>query len=470
MIRKLSSSEVALLHKKLNFTLLEPLINAISGAGGRAYLVGGAVRDFLLGFSLKDLDIEVHGLELDMIKKILAKFGHVNEVGKSFGVLKIRLQQGQPEIDFSLPRTDSIGRKPKVDIDPTMTIEKALRRRDLTMNAMAIDLISNQLHDPFGGEKDLRDNTLRCPDAELFVEDPLRFYRVMQFIGRFEMEPDAQLTTLCRTMDVAHVSRERIEEEIKKLMLKADEPSRGFRWVFQLGRMQELFPELAVLAKTVQSPKHHPEGDVFEHTMQVIDAAAQLRSNFEQEQDQLILMYAALCHDLGKAKTTVVRPDGKVTSYNHEVVGVDIAASLLRRFCGNKDIIRTVKKLVRYHMQPGQFITNKAGLSAYKRLAANLAPETNCQMLAFLSQADKRGRGLNHKPLPHAAAEEEFLANVERAGIGKFPEPPILFGRDFLDTMQPGPKLGELVKKAYKLQIEEGIKDPEELKKRTLAR
>lgn len=470
MTGKLSSAKIINLQKKLMYVHLEPLIKAIDAANGRAYLVGGAVRDFLLDLPLKDLDIEVHGLAVEPLKKVLSKFGHVNEVGRSFGVLKFRFQVDQPEIDFSLPRSDSAGRKPKVEIDPDMTIETALRRRDLTMNAMAINLITYELFDPFGGEQDLKKKVLRCPDEQLFAEDPLRFYRVMQFIGRFAMEPDVRLNSICKTMDLAYVSRERIEEEIKKLMLKAAEPSLGFRWLVKLGRLQELFPELAVLLKTVQSPVYHPEGDVFEHTMQVIDAAAYLRPSLDNDLDKLVLMYAALCHDVGKAATTTVYLDGKVTSYNHEVVGVGIAASLLKRFCGNKELIAIVQKLVRYHMQPANLVKSGAHLSAYKRLAANLAPETNCHMLALLCIADKRGRGLDHKPLlEHDELVEKFLQRVEEAGIGESPESPVLLGRDFLDVCKPGVQLGELVKKAYKIQIEEGIKDRIELKKRVLS-
>ena len=470
MARKLLDSEIKKLHQQMHMHLLEPLLKVIDAAGGRTFLVGGAVRDFLLNVSLKDLDMEVHGLDLMQLKKILAKFGQVNEVGKSFGVLKFRIAVDQPEIDFSLPRMDSAGRKPKVEIDPEMTIEKALRRRDITMNAMAIDLIAHELHDPFCGEQDMYKKVLRCPDKDLFAEDPLRFYRVMQFVGRFEMEPDEQLNNICKTMDIAHVSRERVEEEMKKLMLKSKEPSRGLRWIFKIGRMQEIFPELAVLVTTVQSSVHHPEGDVFEHTMQVVDAAATLRNQLDNDYDKLVLMYGALCHDVGKATTTVLYSEGKVTSYNHEVVGVDIAKTLLSRFCGNKDLIATVKKLVRYHMQPAQLVKGNAHVSAYKRLAVKLSPETHCHMLALLCIADKRGRGLEHKPLNEPdELVEEFLKTVERADIGDEPEPPILLGRDFLDICKPGPQLGELVKKAYKIQIDEGIKDPQELKARALS-
>ena len=187
------------LHTRLmHVPLLEDMLNAISSAGGRPYLVGGAVRDLLLGREIKDLDIEVHGLDSETLEKTLAKFAPINTVGKSFGVIRVT----GLDIDWSLPRADSSGRKPQVEVDPNMDIVQALKRRDLTMNAMAIDLIDFDLIDPFGGIKDIKDRILRSPDTNFFVQDPLRFFRVMQFIGRFEMMPDDQLNEVCSTMSL----------------------------------------------------------------------------------------------------------------------------------------------------------------------------------------------------------------------------------------------------------------------------
>lgn len=449
------------------------VIQAIAKIDGVVFLVGGVVRDLLLQKPSKDLDFEVHGLSLNRLADLLTGFGVVNFVGKSFGVLKFRCSGSTSDIDFSLPRTDSSGRKPEVHIDASMGIEKALRRRDLTINAMAIDMSNDELQDPFGGEKDLKNNVLRCPDEQLFIEDPLRFFRVMQFIGRFNFFPDAQLNQICKTMDLSAISRERIEQEIQKLLLKSERPSLGFRWMQQLGRLQELFPELAVVCTTPQSSQWHPEGNVFEHSMQALDAAADIckRYTFHEmnEEERLVLMYAALCHDLGKATTTVVHEDGKITSYRHEEVGYDVTYDFLSRFCGNKQIIKTVRKLVRYHMDPGNYLKNNARSSAYKKLALKLAPETNCQMLALLMEADKRGRnGESSIPLPSAQQAEPFLEKVSKAGVLIQPEPAILTGADLLDKVEPGPCLGELVKKAYALQIDEGITNKEILKKRVL--
>lgn len=445
---------------------------AIAQAGGTVFLVGGVVRDILLKKSSKDLDFEVHNLALDVLVSILKQHGAVHEVGKSFGVLKFRCPGTSVDIDISLPRTDSSGRKPEVQINPAMGIEQALRRRDLTINAMAINMGTLELEDPFGGEQDLNNKVLRCPDEKLFVEDPLRFYRVMQFIGRFGCYPDERLNQLCTTMDLATVSRERIEQEMHKLLLQSNRPSLGFRWILSIGRLHALFPELFALVATPQSKTWHPEGNVFEHTMQALDAAADICNQHDDlsEKEKLIVMYAALCHDLGKASTTVVHEDGKITSYRHEEVGYDVAYDFLRRFCGDKEIIKAVRKLVRYHMDPGNFLKNNARISAYKRLALKLAPETNCFFLSLIMEADKRGRnGVSQVPLPGPSEQAElFMKKVKEAGVVLQPEPPVLTGADLLDVVEPGPKMGELVKKAYELQINEGISDKETLKQRVL--
>ncbi len=265
--------------------VIEKIIAALHAAGGIVLLVGGAVRDLLLDLPLKDLDIEVHHLEITTLQKILSQFGTVNSVGKAYGVLRIN----GIDVDWSLPRTDAQGRKPEVVVDPNMSFAQAFRRRDLTINAMGINVVTYELIDPFGGLYDLENKTLRAPDLEKFVEDPLRFYRVMQFVARFEFKPDADLNLICSRMNISEVSRERIEQEFKKALLLSHSPSLGFRWLNEVGRLQEILPELAVLRNVEQSPQWHPEGDVFEHTMQAIDAAA--RQRYELQHIKLIMKY-----------------------------------------------------------------------------------------------------------------------------------------------------------------------------------
>jgi len=462
--KKITSSLKAKLQMVVeHYPLLSPIIQNIHQKGGTVLLVGGAVRDLLLKLPIKDLDIEVHSLSLAGLEAILKKFGPVSLVGKSFGVLRLH----GLDIDWSLPRSDSAGRKPKVALDPFMSVNDAFRRRDITMNAMGIDLTTYELIDPFDGQEDLKKKVLRAPDTHLFIEDPLRFYRVMQFIGRFEMLPDKELDAVCKKMNLKEISIERISDEFEKLFLKSKRPSLAFKWLDKLGRLEELLPELAALQEVPQEPSWHPEGDVWEHTMQAIDAAAAIEC--ETQEEKLILMIAALCHDLGKVVTTKII-DGKITSRLHEIKGLPIAKRFLKRITKKKELIDTVLKLIRYHMTPGMYIAGGTKMPAYKKLARNLAPHTNLQMLANLAFADKRGRNPDKgTPLDSKLPDiEQFLKKAEEAQVLLNVEQPVLLGRDLMPEIKPGPMMGQLLKKAYEIQIDEGIKDKGLLKKRVL--
>jgi tRNA nucleotidyltransferase (CCA-adding enzyme) len=475
---------------------LASIAHDIKKAGGIVYLVGGCVRDLVMGRELKDLDVEVHKISLDDLERVLAHHGTVMLVGKKFGVLRI----AGYDVDWALPRTDSKGRKPSVALDPAMTIEQACRRRDVTMNAMAInfndlldhhDDISHQLTqpdadiasivgviDPFGGLNDINHKRLRAVDEVLFLEDPLRFYRVMQFIGRFDMMPDERLTTICRTMKLyddtaqAPLSCERIHEEMKKLLLKSRAPSKGFRWLLSLGRLQEIFPELYTLVGVPQPANFHPEGDVFEHTMQSLDAAAQLPYYADQEhmhadEEKFMVMLGSLCHDLGKPVTI----DDHMHFYRHEDAGVSIAKRFLKRMTGSKVLIEAVCKLVRCHMQAFTFLDQGAKPAAYKRLAVRLAPEVTVRQLGLLALTDHQGTNpQGHEPLIEKDHDlyQKFLAKAEQATVAHGPEASVLLGRHLLDVISPGPEMGKLLKEAYRIQIEEGLKDLDELKRRVL--
>lgn len=444
--------------------LIKEIIKKIIQNGARAFLVGGAVRDILLGLKAKDLDIEIHGLKIEDLEKILKSFGPVSLVGKSFGVFRLH----NIDADWSLPRTDSQGRKPIVKIDPFMSIKNAFARRDLTINAMGIDLNTSELIDPFNGKKDLENKILRAPDKDLFIQDPLRFFRVMQFIGRFEMQPDYELNQICKTMNIKNISRERIEEEFKKLFLKSKRPSLGIEWLRHISRLSEILPEVAELIGVIQDKNFHPEGDVYEHTLQSLDAAAKLK--YDSDEEKLILMWAAFCHDLGKVSTTK-EVNGKIISYEHEQESEILSKKLLKRITKEKDLIDAVCKLVKYHMQPIQFLINKAKPTAYKRMANRLAPNVTLQMLGKLALIDKLARNPKKgSPLEKTDTQDvdEFLSNAKKLDILTKIEKPILLGRDIKDIVKPGPEMGKFLKIAYDIQLEKGIKDKDELKKQTL--
>ena len=442
------------------FPLLAAIVEQLQQQGAHVLVVGGAVRDGFLGLATKDYDIEVHGIDNTTLESVLKKYGPISLVGKSFGVFKVHGMS----IDWSLPRTDATGRKPHVTIDPHMSYKKAFARRDLTINAMGVDLISHELIDPFNGLYDLEKKILRAPDATLFEQDPLRFFRVMQFIGRFGMEPDEQLNKICKHMDISTVSAERIHAEFEKLFLQASQPSLGIRWINTIGRLQEILPELAATRGIEQNPVWHPEGDVFEHTMQTIDGAAQLY--YQDDEHKFILMCAAIGHDLGKTTTTKLI-EGVLRSFGHEHESVVFAKTMLPRITGKQAVIQAALILIECHMMPGLFVKSGAKAPAYKRLAVKCKGRASLFDLAQLALADKRGRNKNKgTPLTDFLPDvQEFMVQAEKAGVLLVQEEPLLAGKDIADIVAPGAAMGKLLKKAYALQVEQGITDKEELKR-----
>ena len=442
---------------------IKDIAKASSEHGGRALLVGGAVRDHYMGRESKDYDVEIYGLDSKSVEALLSQFGTVLFVGKSFGVYRI----AGLDVDFSLPRKDSYGRKPEVVVDPHMSYHDAFMRRDLTMNAMGIDLHTGELIDPFNGRDDIKNKILRTPNPEFFVQDPLRLFRVMQFIGRFAMQPDEQLNNVCMTMDISKISLERIAGEIEKLFLQSSRPSLGLRWLTNIKRLQEIFPELFATIGIPQRADFHPEGDVFEHSMQALDAAASYE--YENDNKKLVMLSAALCHDLGKVTTTEC-VDGVYHAYGHAAAGVAPAKKLLSRMTLRSDVKEAVPKLVKYHMEPIIFVHGHAKAAAYKRLALKLSPQVNLFDLALLSKADQQGRnGQSQIPLEHdIPLTMQFIAQAETFGVMHEQEPPLLQGADIMHLVQPGPAMGRMLKKAYEIQIEEDIVDKQDLLRRLL--
>ncbi len=481
---------MAYLNNFFSFALtIKDIIRSIDSFGGVPYFVGGCVRDLVIGQELKDFDIEVHGLPLDSLQFVLSKFGHVRLVGKKFGVLRI----DGFDVDWSLPRKDSIGRKPIVEIDPTMTIQDACQRRDVRMNAMALDVrdvlrlscddadvykkIISLIVDPWGGLDDIKNKQIRAVDSRLFVQDPLRFFRVMHFVGRFEMEPDDELNSICGSMELKDteldkpLAHERICDEFKKLLLRSKEPARGFLWLHKINRLREILPELAKTIGVMQHPDHHPEGDVFTHTMQALDCAASYKDYHggqigDPMREKLLILLGTLCHDLGKVDTTTA----DLKAYGHAQAGVIHANNLLKKITNDYEIINMVCQLVEYHMLPFAFVRENAGARSYRRLAIKLKRPLSLRQLGLVAFFDSKGRAAkNFDPSKQAQNDfEVFLSNAKAASVVDGPEEPILQGRHLLEILPPGPLLGKALKKAYLIQMEEGIKDIEELKKRVI--
>ncbi|PYS65730.1 MAG: hypothetical protein DMF76_02050 [Acidobacteria bacterium] len=336
------------------------LAKAVRDAGGRALLVGGCVRDELMGQQPKDWDFEVYGVEPARLRELLDQFGSVNVVGEAFTVYKLGAH-----LDISLPRRErKTGRGHRaffVEGDPGMAVEKAAERRDFTINAILQDPLTGDIIDPFRGRDDLKDKTLRAVSPKTFPEDSLRVLRAAQFAARFEFQIDPETVDLCRMIDLTDLPRERIWGEVEKLLLRAQRPSIGLKWLHELHVIDRLFPEINALIDVPQDPEWHPEGDVFIHTLLTVDRARELIDDLPYPK-QVTVMLAALAHDFGKPATTEFL-EGRLRSREHEEAGVAPTEGFLNRLnvhtIDGYDVRAQVIALVRDHLKPGEFFKKR---------------------------------------------------------------------------------------------------------------
>ena len=441
--------------------LLEAIVRDIADAGGRALIIGGFVRDHFIGTPSKDIDIEVFNLPLEALKTILNRHGEVQEVGRAFGILQVK---GLP-IDFSLPRRDSkVGAGHTgfdVELDPYMDHTEAARRRDLTINCLGWDPLTEELLDPFGGLEDIRAGDLRAIDDEMFMEDPLRTLRVAQFASRFQMHPVPSLVVLCQKADLSELSEERIFEEFRKLLLKGIEPSRGLNFL-KKSRLLQFFPELDALYGCEQDPEWHPEGDVWPHTCMVVDQAVNFRNDVE---DPEALMFGALRHDMGKPSTTEFS-DGHIRSHGHDSAGVPLAQEFLGRMRAPKALVKKVSFLVANHLSPAQLVNNEhTTAKAYRKLARKADEAgTNLKLLERLNRADRLGTHSEKARTFGFPEGETFLERARELQVEVKVPPPVVMGRHLIMRgMNPGKEFGPILARCRDIQDEFGWDDPDKI-------
>ncbi len=436
------------------------IARAVARAGGRALLVGGFVRDRLRNVEATELDIEVYGLELPALERLLQRYGAVIAIGRAFGVLQVK----GLDVDFALPRLDSktgAGHKGfEVRCDPGLDFATASRRRDLTINSMGFDPLTDALLDPHGGARDLERGVLRATDPAHFSEDPLRGLRVAQFAARFEMKPDDELLRVCASLDLAELSPERVLEEWRKLLLKGVRPSLGTEILKTTGLLRS-FPELDALVGVPQDPEWHPEGDCWVHNQMVIDEAARLRDGLGDDE---ALMFGALLHDVGKPVTTATT-DGRVRSPNHDVRGVELAARFLERMRAPNELVARVGALVEHHLAPALFIKNGATAKGYRRLARKLgAMGVSAELLLRVARSDHFGRTTEEAVARVFPAGDEFLARATELAIEKSPPRDVVLGRHLIARgMRPGSEFGVILERCREAQDENGWTDPEQI-------
>jgi len=422
---------------------------AVRLAGGRALIVGGWVRDRLLGLPSKDIDLEVYGIPAAGLRPLLEQVGRVETIGQAFTVYKVGA------IDVALPRRESkIGRGHRgflVEGDPAMSVDDASRRRDFTINAIAWDPLSGDYLDPRGGRADLDARILRVVDPLTFADDSLRVLRAMQFVARFELAVAPATLEICRAIPLDDLPPERIWAEFEKLLLLPERPSLGFRFARDAGVVSRLLPEMESLIGCAQEPEWHPEGDVWDHTLMVIDQA---RSRIDDlpRWAKIVVMLGAVCHDFGKPSTTAFF-DGRIRSHNHEEAGVAPARALLDRLnvhsIDGVDVRTQVFGLTAHHLKPGSWhkVRGEVGDGAFRRLAGKV----DLELLARLAAADCVGRTGEFD----CSAMSWFLERARVLGVQHEAPKPVLLGRHLLALgLMPGPQIGAILRQVYERQLD----------------
>lgn len=520
----------------LNIKPIEPpaelveIISIIKNAGGNPLLVGGAVRDHLLGIAPKDFDVEVYGISLDQVGAALTSAGFsTNFAGKSFGVLKVASKIGGLSYDVSLPRTEKkIGEKHKdfqVLPDFTLPVKVAAARRDFTINAIAYDPFTKEFLDYYGGMNDLEDGILRHIVADgktQFAEDALRVLRGCGFAGRFGFEFALETIDLCKEVapEIALLSVERLWEEWKKILLRSPKPSDALSALWNTGAIEH-FPELKALACVPEHPEWHPEdwfswddtgmdevqkielytkaatalgqkieigtdcknlptemwepisinqrgdlliitvdgktvytGGVWIHNCCVVDGAVRVLKDDEitDENEKLIVMLGALCHDLGKPITTKYF-DGRWRAHAHSEAGEKPTISFLQRIGCPPAIVEAVVPLVHKHLVPAHAYRDKAEPKTIRRLATKVPLKT----LLRIARADYLGSGLGKQDVDSRTVDFAvwMLERAEEIKVADSAPKPLLLGRHLLELgMKPGPEMGKICKAAFEAQLD----------------
>jgi len=426
--------------------LLRRIEERVRGMGGRTWVVGGTVRDLVLGRQPRDLDLEVTGLPAGQLHTLLSEQYSVQFVGKAFTVFKL---QGLP-VDISIPSRLHTTESTSIpgllrQTDPDMPIDEALARRDFTINAMAWDPDTRELRDPFNGREDLAAGRLRHASPQ-FVEDPLRVLRAMHLAARFELSVVPETIALCRTLSQEGQPSERLWEEWKKFLLLSRKPSLGLHFLDQCGWLR-FYPELASLQGCPQDPRWHPEGDVWIHTLHCLDWFAAERT--DHERDDLIVGLGILCHDFGKPATT--KDDGEhITSRGHESEGTGPTKTFLERLTNQPDVMDDVIPLVQCHLRPRALFDVQASDSAIRRLARQV---TRIDRLVRVARADHAGRP--PKPFDGFPAGDWLLTRATALAVDRQVPLPLVMGRHLLELgVQPGPDMGRLLDDCFEAQLD----------------
>lgn len=432
---------------KFKFEGLEKQVLDSLSKKGRIYLVGGIVRDYLLYHQVDyhDIDVEIYDLEIEEIDAILSKYGHVNRIGKSFGILKL---DTLPHFDFAMPRKESKSGKTHREFDVTvcknLDLKEACRRRDFTINAFMYDYKNDQILDFYNGKVDLQKGILKMIDEKTFQEDPLRILRLAQFMARFEMKADKKTKEVCQRMvqkgELDYLSKERVLQEYNKLLLSIH-PSIGLKFLLEIGAIIE---PLETLVTCPQRLDFHPEGNVMNHTLLVVDLAALCR---QKTSWPLAFMWSALLHDIGKPLVTT--PEGKAPGHNES--GVQVFNQYFNHFFENKKIKKYIKTMIYYHMHLMNMVRDGAKDYSYLRILKGIDGIVKIEDLILITKCDKLGRYKDeHESINHF----DSIMKEKMFKLGTSCKKAIVGGNDLKKLgIKQTSRYKELLEYAYDLQL-----------------
>ena len=418
------------------------VFDAIVKEGGQLFFVGGIVRDTLLKRESKDIDVEVFHLSYHKLCEILSRFGHVETFGASFAVVHL---SELPHCEFALPRQETCRGSRHQDfdiiIDSELPLEKAAKRRDFTINAMMVDYQNQELFDFYHGYEDLKNKHLEVIDEITFQEDPLRVYRGATFIARFALTPSEKTKEICKQMKekMGYLSEERIYEEYVKILM-SDRPSLGMNFLKDVGILPSY---LEALIATHQRADYHPEGNVWNHTMLVLDHGACVKNETSWP---LAFMWAALLHDIGKPLVTT--PDGR--AIGHHEAGVDVFKEV--KIIKNKKLRAYIRMMILVHMELMKIFYDHSRPIVYKRLLKKIDGIFPLNDLVWFSRCDKAGTGrcaMKDMAFINERLEEYVSQYGEKA------EEPLISGKDLIALqIEDQRRYGDILHHCYEWQLQ----------------
>ena len=450
--------------------VLDELGTRFRDAGEEVALVGGPVRDALLGRLHNDLDLTTSARP-EVTERLLTGWADaIWDMGRDFGTIGCRKDGWQIEITtYRSDKYDPSSRKPEVAYGDTLAGD--LGRRDFTVNAMAVTVPGQEFEDPYGGLSDLVDKVLRTPGApeDSFDDDPLRMMRAARFAAQlgFTVDPGVRAAMTAMADRIEIVSAERVRDELVKLVT-SPYPRLGLTLLVETGLAARVLPELPALA--LERDEHHRHKDVYEHTLTVLEQAIELEDRLPDGGPDFVCRFAALMHDVGKPKTRRFSGDGTVTFHHHDVVGAKITRKRMKALRFSNDDIDAVCQLVELHLRFHGYGTGEWTDSAVRRYVRDAGDQL--ARLHVLTRADcttRNRRKAERLRRSYDHLEERIARLSEQEELQAIR--PDLDGNQIMEILgiPPGREVGEAYRFLLELRLERGPLDPEEAKAALLA-